>query len=171
MPVSHNLYLTGFMASGKSSTGKLLAQTLGADFIDLDGYIEQKHQTTIPEIFAEQGEQTFRVLELAALKEIKTQSNKVIALGGGAFCNEAVQELLKDAKVIFLDASASTLAHRLKHDSSERPLVAALGDDELEAYIQRTMLVRRTWYERATYHVASDGETSAIVKTIIETLA
>ncbi len=171
MPITANLYLTGFMASGKTSTGKLLAHELGAEFIDLDNYIEQKHGTTIPEIFAEQGELTFRVMELEALKEIHTHTNLVIALGGGAFCNEAAQELLKDAKVIFLDASAATLAHRLKHDSSERPLVAALGDDELEAYIQRTMLARRTWYERAAYRVVSEGETSAIVRTIIETLS
>ncbi len=171
MPLSGNLYLTGFMASGKTTTGQLLAHRLGARFVDLDAYIEQKHKTTIPEIFAEQGEPAFRDMELKALVELQSFTNTVVALGGGAFCNEAAQALLKDAKVIFLDVSAATLAHRLKHDSNERPLVAALSDDELEAYLQRTLQQRRAWYDRAPIHIQSDGAVDAIVQHIIEKLA
>lgn len=171
MPLTGNLFLTGFMASGKTTVGQLLAQRLGVGFVDLDAYIEQKHKTTIPEIFAEHGESVFREMELQALAELQASSNTVVALGGGAFCNAAAQALLKDAKVIFLDASAVTLAHRLKHDSTERPLVAALSDEELEAYIQRTVQLRRPWYERASLHVKSDGAVETVLQTILEKLA
>ena len=75
--------LIGYMGSGKTTTGKDLAKAIGYEFIDLDQFIEQKYQTKIADIFANEGELGFRKKEREALHEILTNTNIVLSLGGG----------------------------------------------------------------------------------------
>lgn len=118
--------LVGLMGSGKSSIGRRLARALALELIDLDEYIVEKAGMTIPEIFASQGEEGFRDLEAAALREVLGRP-AVIATGGGIVMREENRLLLKaHPPVIWLKASLKFLAKRIKGDSN-RPLIAS-GD-------------------------------------------
>ncbi len=119
------IFLYGPPGSGKSTAGKLLAEGLGVDFLDLDPLIEQRAGTRIPRIMAEQGEPAFREREAAALKEAVSDGAGVIALGGGALLrleNRALAEA--SGQVVCLEAGAKTLMARLGGDPVARPLLA-----------------------------------------------
>jgi shikimate kinase len=82
------IFLTGFMGSGKSTIGPILANTLGFEYIDVDQFIENKTKKKIHEIFKTDGEQAFRTLERNTLQELAKRNRCVISLGGGAIANE-----------------------------------------------------------------------------------
>ena len=90
-----NIYLTGFMASGKSTIGPIVANTLGWEFYDLDKEIEKRERKTIPDIFKENGEKYFRKLEIEVLKELSTGNSLIISLGGGALTNQLNRKIIK----------------------------------------------------------------------------
>lgn len=116
--------LIGLMGSGKSSIGRRLAKYLGISLIDLDDYIVRRVGRTVPDIFAEQGEEGFRDIESDALREVIGKS-AVIATGGGVILREENRALLKcHPPVIWLKASPEFLARRIDGDSN-RPLIAA----------------------------------------------
>ncbi len=122
-----NIIMVGFMGSGKTTVGRILAKKIGYEFFDTDKYIEKKEQMTINEIFATKGEPYFRALELEVAKEISTSENKVIGTGGGMVKNDEIMRLLKaNGIVIYLKASPGKIAHNLRNDDS-RPLLAG-GD-------------------------------------------
>ena len=109
------IVLTGFMGSGKSTVGRLLAATLGWRFLDLDTVIEHRTGRTVPEIFADNGEAHFRELEAEALTATLAEQNVVIALGGGAPEILANRELLAATPataVVYLAAPFATLYDR-----------------------------------------------------------
>jgi shikimate kinase len=117
MPPAHlrRLVLTGFMGAGKTTVGRLLADRLGWDFLDLDAYIESRNGLTVPSIFAAHGEPHFRQLESQALASALGRRNIVIALGGGApevLTNRLLIEQTPATETIFLDAPFSTLFDR-----------------------------------------------------------
>ena len=116
------LVLVGYMASGKSSVGKVLADSLECNFIDLDDYIETKEQQTITEIFAQKGEIYFRLKEIVYLKEIlDSKDSLVLSVGGGTPCyGENMDAINNTSTSIYLKASISTLLKRL---SNEKELV------------------------------------------------
>ena len=106
------IVLTGFMGAGKSTIGRLLAARIGWDFLDLDTHLEQRAQSTIPEIFATHGEARFRRLESTALASALTCRNTVIALGGGTpeiLTNRLLLEQTPGTATIFLDAPSPPL--------------------------------------------------------------
>ena len=118
--------LTGFMGSGKTTTGRLLAERLGWAFRDLDAEVERREGRTVPQIFAESGEATFRRLESAALASLLGQRRVVIALGGGApeeLGNQLLLEQTPKTAVVYLKAPLATLLERCgKDEGTERPL-------------------------------------------------
>jgi len=123
------ILLTGFMGSGKTTTGALLAARLGWRFVDLDQYIEAQHieaqhGLTVADIFAQHGEAHFRQLETAALTALLKETNLVLALGGGAPETIANQLLLKNSPhtaVIHLTAPLDILLARCRADTTVRP--------------------------------------------------
>lgn len=118
--------LIGLMGSGKSSIGRRLAKYLDLPLIDLDDYIVEKMGKSIPEIFADEGEEAFRDMESEALAEVLGK-RAVIATGGGAVMREANRALLKQhPPVIWLKATPEFLAGRIDGDSN-RPLIATGG--------------------------------------------
>jgi len=145
--------LTGFMGSGKSTVGRLLADTLGCPFLDLDALIEKKAGKSIPEIFAEEGEPAFRELEARLLKQTVEkygQNTAVLALGGGAVMTPASAALLHEKTVcIYLRASLETLLQRLEGETAGRPLADASLAERLSS--------REPIYEK-TAHVALDTD-------------
>ena len=118
--------LTGFMGCGKSTVGKVLADFLGCPFMDLDDLVVKKAGKSIPEIFAEDGEPAFRLLEARLLRqtvEKYRENTAVLALGGGAVLSPASASLLHAETVcIYLRASLETLLGRLQGETAGRPL-------------------------------------------------
>ena len=152
--------LIGFMGAGKSSVGRVVARRLGAEFVDLDARIESAAGRSVQEIFAAQGEGVFRDLEKEAIRQAVSVPGRVLAAGGGAFCDAANRVLLKGyAPVVFLDASPETVIRRLSRDAS-RPLFP--GGDRA-ARVRELMARRRPFYREADFAVSTDGLTVAQV--------
>ena len=148
------IFLIGFMGSGKSTMGRALALKLSMTFIDLDSYMEKKYSRTIPQIFAEEGEDGFRKKEREVLKEVAAFDHVIIATGGGAPCFFDNMELMNNCGFcIFLDVDVSSLVNRLTHAKTERPLIMGKSPDELRAFIEQMMKKRRPFYEKARYIV------------------
>ena len=145
--------LTGFMGSGKTTVGKVLADFLGCPFMDLDDLIVKKAGKSIPEIFAQDGEPAFRQLEARLLRqtvEKYTENTVVLALGGGAVTAPASASLLHEKTVcIYLRATLETLQARLEGETAGRPLADASLADRLAA--------REPLYEE-TAHVIIDTD-------------
>lgn len=123
-----SIILVGFMGAGKTSVGRILAQRLGWDFVDLDDRICAREQRTVPEIFRDSGEEHFRRIESECLRELLGEVSRqtVIALGGGAYVQARNAELIANAgvPVVFLDASPEELFRRCAPHVGERPLLA-----------------------------------------------
>src|SRR5512136_2261829 len=110
---SSNIYLVGFMGSGKTSVGRRLAELLGWTFVDLDEEIEKRAGQSIPEIFRLRGEKHFRSLEREELERECRGSNTVIALGGGTFCSTENRETITRTGIsVWLDAPIELLSAR-----------------------------------------------------------
>lgn len=133
------VYITGFMGSGKSTSGPLVAAHLGYRFLDLDAEVERIAGVTIHELFEQHGESKFRALETAVLSEMMMQENVVVATGGGALVSEGNMMLAETSgTVVFLKVPASILAARLS-DPSGRPL---LHDEDGNPYTRAGLLER-----------------------------
>ena len=145
--------LTGFMGSGKTTVGRVLADALGCPFLDLDDLIVKKAGKTIPEIFAQDGEPAFRQLEARLLRqtvEKYAESTVVLALGGGAVTTPASATLLHEKTVcIYLRATLETLQQRLSGETAGRPL----ADDAMAG----RLAAREPLYEE-TAHVIIDTD-------------
>ncbi|MFG6688022.1 shikimate kinase [Mariniflexile sp. HNIBRBA6329] len=164
--------LIGYMASGKSTMGRILAKKLNYEFLDLDDYIEKKESSTIKDIFKLKGEIHFRKLETQYLSELlATKTNLVLSLGGGTPCySNNMDVILKapNAKSIYLKASIPTLIERLKNEKGKRPLIAHIETDELLAeFIGKHLFERSQFYSLANVTLATDNKTE---KDIIEEL-
>ena len=132
------IYLYGPPGSGKSAAGKILAQRLNLPFFDLDEEIEKQTGATIPEIFAQQGEQTFREIEHTEIQRLQSLKKAVVALGGGALTSPAGRDLAEShGTVVCLNASPDVLLLRLQNDPVQRPLLAADAKTKLADLLAR----------------------------------
>lgn len=159
-----NVILIGYMASGKSSVGKILAEKLKFGFIDLDDYIEAKEQDSIKNIFKKKGEIYFRKLETNYLNEVLgKQDNVVLSLGGGTPCYGNNMDYIKrdeNAKSIYFKTSIPTLVDRLKTEKAQRPLIAHIESDEmLVEFIGKHLFERSQFYNLAEITVTTDNKT------------
>jgi shikimate kinase len=146
------IYLLGFMGSGKTTVGELLSRELQWPFIDLDAVIESGQGVSIREIFARSGEPFFRQLERAALAEVLKTEPAVIALGGGTFVYEPNIKLIREAggATVWLDCQVETLRQRCA-TVENRPL---FRDSESFAQLFEARL---PYYRLAEFRVATDG--------------
>jgi shikimate kinase len=161
------IFLLGFMGCGKSYIGQVLAQNLGYDFVDLDAAIESAEGKKIIEIFDSVGEAAFRKIETAMLQKIYKE-NTVISTGGGTPCFADNMSWMKSRGLtVFLNPSIDIISDRLKTEKSQRPLIAAVPDDELKNHIYKLYLQRLPHYEAADLSIAAEGEED-ILKVIIE---
>lgn len=142
-----NIVIVGFSGAGKSTVGRRLAKKLNMTFIDLDLYIEEKYHTAIPLLFERYGESAFRTLEYAALQEALSSDNAVIAVGGGTPCYEDAMALINaKAKSIYLQLDENEIVEHLLHSKKKRPLTNHLNEDELRAYVRKTLAEREPYY-------------------------
>jgi len=139
------------MGCGKSTLGRKLAQRLNLCFIDLDKYIEERNFRTIPSIFAEEGEEGFRLREKNALEEIAEFENLVVATGGGAPCFFENMELMNRTGItLYLAPPVSELVERLLKSKNERPLIKGKSREELTRFIDENLKRRAPFYEKAS---------------------
>jgi shikimate kinase len=139
--------LIGFMGTGKTVVGKLLARKLGKEFIELDALIEKRAGKSIPEIFRQDGEMKFRELEMEVTKSVADRKNAVIACGGGIVLNNInIDRLRQECVIVCLTASPSTILKRTSKDKDGRPLLAVA--DRLRQ-IRELLKFRRPFYEKA----------------------
>lgn len=121
--LARSLVLVGMMGSGKTAVGKVLAQKLGAPFLDSDAAIEEAAKATIPEIFARDGEPFFRDREAEVIARLLSGPPAVLSTGGGAFMAERNRKAIAEKGVaLWLDADLETLWERVRHKDS-RPLL------------------------------------------------
>jgi shikimate kinase len=164
---SHNLPITaiilvGFMGAGKTSVGRALAERLGWIFEDLDEQVERRARRSVAEIFRDSGESEFRRAEREALQELLAEvisgSRRVIALGGGAFAQEASASLIEAAGVptVFLDAGIEELWSRCTQQATsqgiERPMLS--NSSQFRSLYEE----RRPHYSRASLRQETGGK-------------
>ncbi|MBO0331888.1 shikimate kinase [[Muricauda] lutisoli] len=168
------IVLVGYMASGKSTVGRLLARQLGIRFIDLDDYIEEHQKKSIKTIFSEKGEIFFRKLEHQMLNEVLgKEESLVISTGGGTPCYGTNMTIILDEAdhSIYLDLSIPNLLDRISKEKENRPLVKNISDKELPEFIGKHLFERRPYYMQAKHILDCNGtDAETVVEKIKELL-
>ena len=145
------VFLIGFMGSGKTHWGRLLSQKLGIPFFDLDEQITDHAEKSIVDIFAEEGEEHFRLREQDVL-HIITESHDgfVMACGGGTPCYfNNIEYMNQEGTTVWINTPLNTLFSRLILEKEKRPLIKSLSDDQLRSFISRKFADRKIYYEQA----------------------
>ena len=172
--VPPRIYLTGFMASGKSTIGPLLADRLGYRFVDLDWLVAAQAGRTIPALFAE-GEGVFRRAEAEALRETTRGRDVVVSTGGGALVDPANLSTARTAgAVVWLRTSLDTTLRRLGR-ASGRPLLAdpagrPLRGEALATRVRALLGEREPFYAQADLVADADGAPEAVAHDVAERL-
>ena len=160
--------LIGMPGSGKSTIGRRLAKSLGVALLDTDTVIEQTAGRTIPEIFANDGEQGFRRIEEQVIRDTLESHEGVLSLGGGAITSPGVREALSGHTVVYLEISVAEGVRRTS-GNTVRPLLA--GGDRAEKFktlmTQRVPLYRRAATIRVNTNRRNPG---AVVRYIVSQL-
>ena len=155
-----SLYLVGMMGSGKTSTGRPLAERLGYGFVDADAVIEQVAGCTISEIFERDGEEEFRSLETQVMRSISERHSLVVATGGGVVTRTENWGMMHQGIVIWLDVERRQLLQRLQSDSTQRPLL--MTEDPAET-LDEILKQRRPLYDEADLTVVIESESADVV--------
>ena len=154
---SRPIVLIGMMGAGKSSLGLRLAEALKLPFLDADAEIEKAAAMSIAEIFDQHGEAAFRDGERRVIKRLLDSEPMVLALGGGAFINDATRALVQEkALSVWLDVPLDELVRRVKKKPDKRPL---LKGQNVEAKLTELMQIRAPIYGHATLKVDVGGGT------------
>jgi len=167
------IILLGYMASGKSTIGRLLVKIFGYKFIDLDSFIEKREEKSISDIFKDKGEVYFRKTENVYLKELlSTQEKCIISLGGGTPCYANNMQLIKEDKdtiSFYLETSIKEIVKRLMTEKEERPLVSQIGSTgSMTEFVAKHLFERNPFYSKADFIVNTDGKTKEqIVEEIV----
>lgn len=163
------------MASGKTTFGKILSESLQLPFYDLDSIIEQELKTTINEIFEQKGELFFRKKEREVLEAFLNNTDKyVLALGGGTPCYYDNFNLYQNdnIKSFYLKTSVTTIIERLKTQKNTRPIVANFNDEELTEFVAKHLFERNYFYNQVQTIITVDNKNEQeIASEIISKLA
>lgn len=141
-----NLYLVGFMGTGKSTVGRLVARQMGFEFVDSDHEIEKKQGRPVSQIFAEQGETAFRAMEREFVEHGHPAKRCVVSCGGGLIVPPGMVDLIRARGVVVcMHAPIETIIQRTIH-ATHRPLLAVENPEQRlrELYAQREALYRRS---------------------------
>lgn len=161
-----NIYIVGFMGTGKTVVGKQVSRQLNRQFVDLDSLIEEKQNRKISQIFAEDGEAFFRNLEKQALGEISVQRNLVASCGGGIILDKENIQIMKQTGTIICLTSRSEVILARTQDYKHRPL---LNVDNPKERIEELFKIRAPFYAQADYTIdTSDLTISYVVNKVLE---
>ncbi len=152
-----NIYLIGYMASGKTNIGRDLARLAGMEFADLDELFEERYRISILDFFGKYGEGVFRQLEQKVLAATAEMDNTVISTGGGTPCFFDNMEFIRDhGTSVYLRLSVQDLALRLKKIRKKRPLLTGISELELVPFVTQQLAEREAFYLQA--HLVVDGK-------------
>ncbi|MCK4809744.1 MAG: shikimate kinase [Candidatus Omnitrophica bacterium] len=163
-----NVYLIGFMGTGKTVAGKLLADRLGRSFVEMDEEIERREGKKIVDIFSQRGEDYFRKVEKLVLKEIAGKNNLVVSCGGGVVIDPENLKILKETGIVVrLDADCGVIYERTKKHT-HRPL---LNVADPQAKIKEILDKRERFYRQAHHSIdTSFIPVNRVVEKIVEIL-
>lgn len=167
------IVLAGYMASGKSTIGKILANSLDIDFIDLDSAIAKEVGTPIPEIFKSKGELFFRKTETKVLEKLLlSKESFVLATGGGTPCygNNMNTIQVNSTYSFYLKLSIPALVERIIKEKSGRPIVASIQDSDLPEFIGKHLFERSMYYAMAKKTIDCDKKSTGDIVNEIEAL-
>ncbi|MBQ8055948.1 MAG: shikimate kinase [Paludibacteraceae bacterium] len=144
------IFLIGYMGTGKTTYGRMLAKDFNMIFLDLDDYIESNQGKSIVQIFDSEGEDGFRKIENESLLEVSQLTDVIIATGGGTPCFFNNMDVMNRVGVtIFLNSSVPLLCENLKEGLTKRPLLAGKTPEELRSFITEGLNKRMTFYEKS----------------------
>ena len=156
-----NIILVGFMASGKTSVGRALAERTGWTLVDADDVIVARAGKPIHRIFTEDGEPAFRELERQVIADLCAGERQVIASGGGAFVDPRNREvMLRGGLVFYLSASPAVILGRVREEDANGPIRPLLAVDDPEARIGELLAQRMPAYDQAHHTVETDALTA-----------
>ena len=166
MSLQKHLCLLGFMGSGKSTIGKVLAQRLGISWVDSDSWIEEKQGRSITEIVSDKGWPAFRAMEREFAFEMNEQAPMVISCGGGfPLDDENWQWISNNCTSIYLRADKDVLLHRLIDETANRPLLKDKSRAELLQFIDEKLAERAPVYTKADWIIDANG---SIEETLLQ---
>jgi shikimate kinase len=163
-----NIVLTGFMGTGKSTVGRMLAKRLQYNFVDTDALIESRQNRTVAQIFEQNGEQVFRALEKETAAELSTQEGLVISTGGKMLLDpENLQALGRNGRVFCLVADSDEIVRRLSrsHSREKRPLLAS---KDPERAIRELLQQREAAYRQFEQIDTTDKSPHQICRILLE---
>jgi len=162
---TRNIILVGFMGTGKTTVGKMLAERLQREFVDMDVELEARAGKPIPRVFAEDGEGAFRRMERELVVELSRRSNQVIAAGGGVVLNpDNIRDFGATGRVICLKATPDEILRRVS-GSNHRPL---LEQGDKGERIRKLLKVRQPFYDAVSCQVDTTGKT--VPEIVVEVL-
>ena len=165
--IMNNIFLIGYMGSGKTTIGRIIAPRLNMSFIDLDVFIEQRYFKSIAQIFEEKGEDEFRKIEHNTLLEVSCFENTVVSTGGGAPCFFDNIDVMNDRGLtVYLQLSPEKLLHNLKKGKAKRPLIKNKTDEELLRFITENLEKRKVFYEQAKLILNPEEDVEKIIEKI-----
>ncbi|MGI6705461.1 MAG: shikimate kinase [Clostridia bacterium] len=170
--MKRNIILTGFMGTGKSTVGQILAKNLGYEFLDTDAFIEREEGRSISDIFRDDGEHYFRQLETKLVLRIRILEGVVVATGGGMILKPEHRNWFREKGIIVcLDAKLDTLLKNLA-DSTHRPLLDREAEQDREWKIQKLYYERKKAYMDADWICMIDDKTpQQVAREIVDALA
>ena len=151
------IFIIGYMASGKTTFGRALARQTGMQHIDLDFYIEQRFHSSVREIFAKKGEEEFRRIEGAMLREVGEMDGLIVSCGGGTPCfGDNMDYMNSKGLTVCLQASEDVIADRILKAGGKRPLMAGKSREEIQQTMREHMKVRQPYYDCAQLKISGD---------------
>lgn len=146
------IIIIGYMGAGKTTVGRQLGKALGIPFYDLDWYIEGRMRKTVPQLFAERGEEGFRLVERNMLHEVAEFEDVVLSCGGGTPCFfDNMDYLNQQGETVYLKATPEVLYGHLKMGRTERPLLKNKSPEEMRRFIADQLAVREPFYSQAKH--------------------
>ncbi|MBR7017788.1 MAG: shikimate kinase [Prevotella sp.] len=146
------IIIIGYMGAGKTTVGKALSKELNIPFYDLDWYIESRLRKTVPQIFAERGEEGFRKVESNLLHEVAEFENVIISCGGGTPCFfDNMDYMNQQGETVYLKARPDVLYKHLKMGKTERPLLKNKTPEEMQQFIGEQLATREEYYLKAKH--------------------
>ncbi len=156
-----NIYLTGFMGSGKSTVGPMIAQSLKVEFTDIDDSIVLLTGKVITDIFRQDGEQFFRSVEKQVLQEVTILENRIVSLGGGTLMDRSNLDSVKGSGVLVYFYASPNMVWKRICNTTKRPLLMdiygnVLSDKKAQERIEELLIIRKEGYSKADIVIDTD---------------
>ncbi len=156
--MDQNIFLIGFMGSGKTHWGRIWSAKNALRFFDLDAEVEKSFKMSVDEIFQKEGEGKFRELERFHLKKFATKKNFILSCGGGTACfNDNIEWMNANGKVIYLRTTPEAILKNVIPEIDKRPLLKNVNPSELLFFIGKKLKEREPFYNKASYVLNVDN--------------